>query len=193
MRRRRGDNPLSRDEIVRAALSIVDKDGLEALTMRRLGDVLKVEAMSLYGHVSSKDDLLDQLADRVVEDVVVATSSHPIDAAIELAHGFRDALIAHPNLLPVLARRRTRQSDAGLTKREAALALARNAGLDADLAVIAYMTIVSFVVGHVITHAGVLSAGTRIDGPEPERAFEDGLAAVIEGLLSRAATSTTRA
>jgi AcrR family transcriptional regulator len=54
---------LSRERILAGALELVDQDGLEALTMRRLADALKVDPMSLYNHVESKDDLLDGLTE----------------------------------------------------------------------------------------------------------------------------------
>ena len=157
--------------------------------MRRLGAALNVEAMSLYAHVGSKDELLDRLGDRVMHEVVMPNGPDSVQSAMELARGFRATLLAHPNLMPVLARRRTGPSDPGLTKRNVALAFARDAGLDPDFAVIAYMTIVSFVAGHVITHTGLLGADASrddLEGPDPDRAFEEGLAAIVDGLLSRA-------
>ena len=58
--------PLDRDQVLRAAISIADESGLEALTMRRLGQELGVEAMSLYHHVANKDDVLDGIVDLAV-------------------------------------------------------------------------------------------------------------------------------
>src|SRR6185436_4284211 len=60
--------PLSRDRILRAGLELADGSGVEALTMRRLGDELGFEAMSLYRHVANKDDLLDGMLDLVLEE-----------------------------------------------------------------------------------------------------------------------------
>ena len=51
--------PLSRDRILRTALDLADESGIEALTMRKLGQALGFEAMSLYNHVANKDDVLD--------------------------------------------------------------------------------------------------------------------------------------
>ncbi|MDH4142824.1 MAG: TetR family transcriptional regulator, partial [Chloroflexota bacterium] len=50
--------PLSRDQVLRAAMRLADEGGLEAISMRKLGQVLGVEAMSLYKHVANKDDIL---------------------------------------------------------------------------------------------------------------------------------------
>src|SRR6478735_1925023 len=60
--------PLSRERILREALRIADESGVEALTMRRLGDELGFEAMSLYRHVANKDDVLDGILDLVLEE-----------------------------------------------------------------------------------------------------------------------------
>ena len=58
---RRARPRLSRDRVLQAAVSLADANGIEALSMRRLGEQLGVEAMSLYRHVASKDDLLDAM------------------------------------------------------------------------------------------------------------------------------------
>jgi len=60
--------PLSRDRILQAALELADASGVEAVTMRRLGDELGFEAMSLYRHVANKDDLLDGMLDLVLAE-----------------------------------------------------------------------------------------------------------------------------
>jgi AcrR family transcriptional regulator len=61
--------PLSRDRVLRAAVGIADEQGLAALTMRRLGEVVGAEAMSLYHHVSNKEDILDGIAEYVVREI----------------------------------------------------------------------------------------------------------------------------
>lgn len=60
--------PLSRDRVLEAALAMVDVDGLDALSMRKLGQALGVEAMSLYNHVDNKDDLISGIVDRVAAE-----------------------------------------------------------------------------------------------------------------------------
>jgi AcrR family transcriptional regulator len=69
--------PLTRDRILRAALQIADERGIEALTMRNLGQELGVEAMSLYNHVSNKADVLDGLVDLVVDEVLAIVMAIP--------------------------------------------------------------------------------------------------------------------
>ncbi|MGH8940838.1 MAG: TetR family transcriptional regulator, partial [Actinomycetes bacterium] len=63
--------PLSRERVLRAAIALADEAGIESLTMRRLGQELGVEAMSLYRHVANKDDILDGIVDLVLGDIDV--------------------------------------------------------------------------------------------------------------------------
>jgi AcrR family transcriptional regulator len=60
---------LNRARVLRAAIELADREGLAALSMRRLGNELGVEAMSLYNHVGSKDDLLDGMVQTIIEDL----------------------------------------------------------------------------------------------------------------------------
>ena len=95
---------LSRERIVAAALALIDRDGLQAVTMRRVAEALGVQAPSLYNHVRSKEALLDAVAGSVMDRV--DTSGFDGDdwrAAIETwAWSYYDALVAHPNLVPHL-------------------------------------------------------------------------------------------
>src|ERR1700756_6004941 len=61
--------PLSRDRVLRAAVTRADQDGISSLSMRKLGEALGVEAMSLYNHVASKSDLLDGMIDIVFKEI----------------------------------------------------------------------------------------------------------------------------
>ncbi len=98
---------LTRVEIERAALAIVDGEGLEALTMRRLGAELGVEGMAIYHHVPSKAALLDRVVTRVVDEV--RFEPRPGDAWRSVLAGFgrayRSALLAHPRAMPIIATR----------------------------------------------------------------------------------------
>src|SRR6186713_1628213 len=62
-------SPLSKDRVLAAAVELADRDGLEALSMRRLGAELGVEAMALYRHVGNKDELIDGMVDVVVSEI----------------------------------------------------------------------------------------------------------------------------
>jgi AcrR family transcriptional regulator len=86
--------PLSRDRVLRAAIRLADEGGLESVSMRRLGQVLQVEAMSLYKHVANKDDILDGIADLVTSDFEVPSVDADWKTAIR-----RSATSAHQVLL----------------------------------------------------------------------------------------------
>src|SRR3954463_1747847 len=89
--------PLSRERILREALRIADESGVDALTMRRLGDALGFEAMSLYKHVANKDDVLDGMLDLVLaETQEPAPTGDWADAIRESAVSVHDALRRHP-------------------------------------------------------------------------------------------------
>ena len=61
--------PLSRERVLRAAVAFADENGIASLSMRKLGEALGVEAMSLYNHVANKDDLLDGMIDLVFSEI----------------------------------------------------------------------------------------------------------------------------
>src|SRR5438477_9002960 len=89
--------PLSRDRILRTALDLADESGIEALTMRRLGQALGFEAMSLYNHVANKDDVLDGMLDLVLGETELPAETGSWDAAVRgSAVSVHDALRRHP-------------------------------------------------------------------------------------------------
>ncbi|WBB60235.1 TetR/AcrR family transcriptional regulator [Streptomyces sp. WMMC500] len=97
---------LSRARIVTAALALVDAEGLQALSTRRLAAELGVSGPSLYNHFTTKDELLDAAVDAVVAEVdlsMFADGSPWPDALLAWARSYRAALAAHPNIVPVLA------------------------------------------------------------------------------------------
>src|SRR5215213_3110400 len=88
---------LSRERVLQAAVRLADSGGLEALTMRRLGEDLGVEAMSLYKHVTNKDDLVDGMVDLVFAEIELPPSGAEWRTAMrERAVSVRSALIRHP-------------------------------------------------------------------------------------------------
>jgi len=89
--------PLSRERVLRAAIRLADDSGIDALTMRRLGQELGVEAMSLYNHVANKDDLLDGIVDLVLGDIdVPPTGTDWKQAMRQRAISAHEVLLAHP-------------------------------------------------------------------------------------------------
>lgn len=86
--------PLSRERVLAAAVTLADKSGIEALSMRRLGEELGVEAMSLYKHAANKDDILDGIVDLVAGEIELPTLGGDWKAAMR-----RRAISAHEVLL----------------------------------------------------------------------------------------------
>lgn len=103
--------PLSRERIVDAAVAFIDDHGLPGLTMRRLGNELGVEAMALYRYVPGKEDLLDAVVERLIEEmrrdeeVLDAPRDGWQDFLIRLAHGVRRVALEHPRAFPLVASR----------------------------------------------------------------------------------------
>ncbi|HET6636750.1 MAG TPA: TetR/AcrR family transcriptional regulator C-terminal domain-containing protein [Streptomyces sp.] len=98
---------LSRDRIVGCALALVDAEGLEAVSTRRLAAELGVSGPSLYNHFRTKDEILDAVADTVcaqVDTAMFEDGSGWRDALSGWARSYRAALRAHPNIVPFLAR-----------------------------------------------------------------------------------------
>jgi AcrR family transcriptional regulator len=88
---------LSRDRILATAIRLADREGLEAVTMRRLGQALGVEAMSLYKHVANKDAILDGLVERVLAEVELPQAGGDWEAELRgAAISMHDALVRHP-------------------------------------------------------------------------------------------------
>jgi AcrR family transcriptional regulator len=98
---------LSRDRIVETALVLVDAEGLQAVSTRRLAAELGVSGPSLYNHFRTKDEILDAVADTVVAQVDLSMFERAADdwrtALLEWARSYRAALAAHPSIVPFLA------------------------------------------------------------------------------------------
>ena len=102
---READQPaLSRAAIVREAVAMLDADGIEALSMRKLGARLNAGATSLYRHVATKDELMELAVDEVFGEITPPPTAGPEwrDAATEAARSFRTTALRHPWLASVL-------------------------------------------------------------------------------------------
>ncbi|MGF1472798.1 MAG: TetR/AcrR family transcriptional regulator C-terminal domain-containing protein [Rubrobacteraceae bacterium] len=143
--------PLSRERILDAAMSFVDREGLEALSMRKLGAELGVEAMSLYNHVPSKGALLDGMVEVLLQRVEVPPESEDWETRVREAYRrFRQLAHAHPNVFPLLIVRPPDTMD-GAWLVEAFLETLHQAGFDPRAALQAYRTLTSFTVGYIIS------------------------------------------
>ncbi len=88
---------MTRERVLRAAVTMADEQGIATLTMRALGGALGVQAMSLYNHVSNKDDILDGIVDLVVSEIQVPSESDPWKIAMrKRAVSSHAVLLRHP-------------------------------------------------------------------------------------------------
>ncbi len=197
---------LDRAAILSAALELADRDGLGALNMRALAHELGVGTMSLYHHVPNKDALLDGLVEAVLADVEIPprqSASWDQRAAL-MARSLRNVALRHPGSVPLLVTRPFATAPS-LRPCEAAFELLEEAGLDVEQALIAFRTIVAYVLGWVMMESsGFFGAGgshrepawlqesglprlaamaTHLDDRDLDADFDAGLRVVESGVL----------
>jgi AcrR family transcriptional regulator len=164
--------PLTRARIVRAALRIMDEEGLEAVSMRRVGRELGVEAMSLYNHVRDKEDILDGICEQVLSDFKVPHAGDWTEAARLAAHEYRRLLLAHPTVITLMTeRKRPFTNPDSLRAYEFALGIFRSAGLTEADSVKAFHTFGGFILGFVTMELGLMVGGP--DDAEHMHAHEE--------------------
>lgn len=209
-----GQTPLSRERIVLAALHVVDGEGLEGLSMRRLGAELGVDASTIYYHVPNKSGLYDLVVDAVMSQMSLTWTEDDAPArerVLSGARAYRDALLAHPRALPLLAGRPLR-TELSLRPAEALLGVLVEAGLAYPRALAAVNAIGHYIVGATLAYAAHLTeveyhddldeeqlsslpeerfphiraalAGGEL--MEPDKEIDAGLEALVDGLLTRA-------
>jgi AcrR family transcriptional regulator len=130
--------PLSRDRILETALQLVDEGGLDALSMRKLGQALGFEAMSLYNHVANKDEVVDGILDLVLAEGEPPAPSDDWEAAVrESAISVHAALRRHP-WAPALLMAPGRMRPARLRYMDSLLGRLREGGFSAEMTYHAY-------------------------------------------------------
>ena len=178
---------LSRERVLSSALDLVDREGLSALSMRRLGAELGVEAMALYRYADSKDALLDglvealhlKLEERLSGEEVPEAKPGPSAWRAELhriARATYDVCVTHPRAVPLLATRMlavplAQRPAAVLRDHERVLALLREAELDDAHIAAAFQAYTAWLLGYVSAELQPM-----VDNPdEPDPAFRLGL------------------
>jgi TetR/AcrR family transcriptional regulator, tetracycline repressor protein len=180
--------PLSRDRIISVAVELVDQYGLDALSMRKLGAALGVEAMSLYNHVENKDDVLDGMLELVMRQIAIPGPGAPWDDRLRaLANEIRRAGLEHPGVLPLFGTRPIATAE-GFAPVEAIHEILVDAGFATERGVHAVVYVAAFVLGYLRIDLGRLAPppgdpsgpyGTW-DGPEHERAARFGQSLVAQ-------------
>lgn len=199
---------LSRDRIVTAALSLVDAEGLAAVSTRRLAAELGVSGPSLYNHFRTKDQILEAVADSVSAQVDLSMFD-PADgrdwrtSLHDWAVSYRAALLEHPNIVPVLAQGPGRRP-AGLRLADAVFGSMVDAGWPPAQATSIGALMRYFVTGSALGSfaGGFVDDETAYDPADyphlgqahlladrqeliDERAFETGLRALLDGLAQQ--------
>jgi AcrR family transcriptional regulator len=145
--------PLSRERVVAAGVVLADASGIESLTMRRLGEALGVEAMSLYKHVSNKSDLLDGMTDAVFGEISLPRIGSAWRPAMrDRAISTRAALNRHPWAIALVSSR-TAPGPATLRHHDTVIGTLRAAGFSIPLAAHAFSAIDSYVYGFALQEA----------------------------------------
>jgi AcrR family transcriptional regulator len=147
--------PLTRQRVLRAAVALVDRGGVGALTMRKLGEAVGVEAMSLYHHVANKDDILDGIVDLVFSEIELPTGESGWKQAMrQRAISARQALRRHPWATALMESRRT-PGPATIRHHDTVLGILRDAGFTIELAAHAYSLLDSYSYGFALQEASL--------------------------------------
>lgn len=203
--------PLTRERVATAALDFIDENGLEGLSMRKLGSVLGVEAMSLYNHVENKADLLSAVTDRLYSEILESYGDPAEDwrsKARAMCRAYVSAADAHPRAVGLLVDKPV-DAPVGLDFMNRIVAIFEGHIDDYRTGVLAFSVASSWVIGTIIQEHGSLQRlrergeGLTVDDvPEQYRSlllfrhacvddttaadrFEEGLEAVLDGIEGR--------
>lgn len=154
--------PLARDRIAQVALALIDQQGIDQLSMRKLGNVLGVEAMALYHYFHNKAELLDGILDIILANVAsrLTPEGTPLERVRRTFDALRTIAIEHPHAFLSMVSRRFRTQQA-LEFYEQLLLLLRQSGLNAEQCGRYYRLMANFTVG-----AGIAEVGSRAKQPD---------------------------
>jgi hypothetical protein len=142
---------LTRERVLRAAISLADRDGIESLSMRKLGQKLGVEAMSLYNHVRNKEDMLDGMVDVVFSEIDLPVGGVGWRTGMrKRAISARQVLLRHPWAIGLMESRST-PGPATLRHHDAVLGSLRRAGFSIETAGHAYSVLDGYIYGFTLT------------------------------------------
>jgi AcrR family transcriptional regulator len=195
----------SRDDVVAAALTILDDQGLPDLTMRRLAATLDVQPSALYWHFANKQTLLASLADQIVARAAVPRADGDWMAGVRAeADALRDALLAFRDGAEVVSSSLALGLGAGEAQERLSVAIERG-GFDRDTSGIAAAALLHFVLGHVsheqqrlqadslgvVTEAHSADPATAFAGDRGRAAFDFGITLLLTGLDVQARSRAT--
>ena len=147
--------PLSRERVLLTAVAFADESGIGPLSMRKLGDALGVEAMSLYNHVANKSELLDGMVDLVFSEIDLPQGGADWKMAMrQRAVSARRALSRHPWAIGLMESR-TSPGPATLRHHDAVIRRLREAGFSIEMAAHAFSVLDSYMYGFALHEASL--------------------------------------
>ncbi|HEX2148999.1 MAG TPA: TetR/AcrR family transcriptional regulator, partial [Actinomycetota bacterium] len=147
-------SPLNRDRVLAAGMALADESGIGSLTMRKLGEALGVEAMSLYNHVANKDGLLDGMIDMVFSEIDLPWDTDWKTAMRQRGISARQALKRHPWAIGLMESRHA-PGPATLRHHDGVIGILRKGGFSVPLAAHAFSALDSYVYGFAMQEAGL--------------------------------------
>ena len=211
VRRSGGRHGLTRQRVVAEGRRLLDREGVNALSMRALAQRLGVSTMALYNHVSGKQDLMAGIAQAVVDELHIPSEDNDWDERLRgIFRGLRKLCLANPRSIPLIESAEV--LPAIFRPMEATLAALQQTGTDLQEAMRAYFLLTNFTLGQVsyeirgpfrgLDPAEAVRRRTILPGDFPlvvkaasagnwdfDAAFEFGLETIIDGLTARVPTS----
>jgi AcrR family transcriptional regulator len=147
--------PLSKERVLRAAVALAARDGIESLTMRRLADELGAGAMSLYHYVPNKEELLDGMVDIVFSEIELPSTDVDWRTAMRRrAHSTREVLNRHRWAVGLMESRRT-PGPASMRLHNAVLGCLREGGFSIEMTIQAYSVQDAYIYGFALQEKGL--------------------------------------
>jgi AcrR family transcriptional regulator len=172
-------DPLTRDAIVQKAIQLLDQEGLDGLSMRRIAEELDTGAASLYWHIGSKDGLLDLIFDQILGEVEVPQPEPKRwqEQLTEVARAIRAVILRHRDVVRISIGRIPMGPNA-LQVSEGLFGILRAGGIPDQLAVTAQHLLFAIINGFTLDEATEL--GVEIEGPRDEQAANAARAYIAE-------------
>src|SRR5918998_5082061 len=174
--------PLGREQILREAVRLIDTEGRDRLTMRRLGSELGVEAMALYRYIPGREQLLDGVVEYVMNELYHETMTEELPGSWQeylqrMAHGVRTIAVPHPKVFPLVATRPPaapwlRPPLRSLRWVESFLVSLQRFGFTDVRCVGIYRSFSTFLLGHLLLESATIDQGAEMELADDIEFFE---------------------
>lgn len=187
MNRPRGRPPrdkagVSPDDILLAALDLLDAKGAEAFTMRALAERLQINAMTIYHHFGDRDGLIGAISERVYRGVCAPTSGSPRSRIEALLLAYHAQVLLHPGLALLIFSRPAVFPEQARRITEDIAALLAEAGLSSQRSRLWVNILVDFTHGAAVATA--MGGQSASDGPDADQSYDNALAELLNALAN---------